>query len=108
MKESEEGVMSALEGWESSLSAREVVMVLDALDSWKVALFFFKWLQAHENSNLNIYTFNVILKVLRRGCQWKLAEGIAEEMIRGSPLPDNITYSTIISCANRCNYQVSS
>lgn len=107
MKESEEEVLSALNGWKISLSSRDLVAALNALNSWRVALFLFKWLQGQENSNLNIYTYNVILKVLRRGRQWKLAERIAEDMIHAGVLPDNITYSTIISCANQCDYQVS-
>lgn len=107
MNESEEEVLSVLNGWKISLSSRDIVAALNALNSWRIALFLFKWLQSQENSNLNIYTYNVILNVLRRGREWKLAEGIALDMIHAGVLPDNITYSTIISCANQCDFQVS-
>lgn len=99
--------MSAMEGWKGVLNSRDVVTLLNSLDSWRMGLSIFRWLQAQESSSLNIYTYNVMLKVLRRGRQWKLAEAIAEDMVLAGILPDNFTYSTIISCANRCNYQVS-
>ena len=47
--------------------------------------------------------YNVTMKSLRFGKQFGLIEELAHQMIdNGVPL-DNITYSTIISCAKKCN-----
>lgn len=105
-KESEEGVALALKDFGGALTTFDVVTVLNDLNSWKLALALFKWLRAERSSSLNIYTYNVMLKVLRRGLQWDFSERIALDMISVGILPDNITYSTLISCANRCNRQV--
>lgn len=104
--ESEAGVASAFKEFEGAISPFDVVTILNNLNSWRSALSLFKYLQAEQSSSLNIYTYNVMLKVLRRGRQWELSERIALDMIQAGILPDNITYSTLISCANRCNRQV--
>lgn len=105
-KESEEGVTLALKEFDGALTPYDVVTILNNLNSWRLALALFKWLRAERSLSLNIYTYNVMLKVLRRGRQWDLSERIALDMINVGILPDNITYSTLISCANRCNRQV--
>ncbi|KAG0559545.1 hypothetical protein KC19_10G113400 [Ceratodon purpureus] len=104
-KESEEGVALALKEFDGALTPFDVVTILNNLNSWRLALSLFKWLRAERSSSLNIYTYNVMLKVLRRGRQWDLSNGIALDMATVGILPDNITYSTLISCANRCNRQ---
>lgn len=104
--ESEEGMALALKEFEGAINPFDVVTILNNLNSWRSALSLFKWLQAEQSSSLNIYTYNVMLKVLRRGRQWELSERIALDMIHAGILPDNITYSTLISCANRCSHQV--
>ena len=96
----------ALKDFEAALTPFDVVAILNTLNSWRLALSLFKWLRAEQSSSLNIYTYNVMLKVLRRGRRWELAEPIAVDMIHAGILPDNITYSTLISFANRCNRQV--
>ncbi|KAI3741501.1 hypothetical protein L1987_59175 [Smallanthus sonchifolius] len=49
------------------------------------------------------YPYNVTMKPLRFGRQFQLIEDLTVEMIdNGVPL-DNITYSTVITCAKRSN-----
>jgi len=96
----------AMEGWKGFLNPKDVVTLLNAMERWQKAFAIFKWLQVHASGSLNIYTYNVMLKVLRQGRQWMLAEEIAEDMIRAGIPPDNFTFSTLISCASRCNNQV--
>lgn len=103
--ESEEGVALAMKQFEGSFDPYDVVAILNSLKSWRLALLLFRWLRAEHSSSLNIYTYNVMLKVLRRGRQWEFSQQIAEDMANADVRPDNITYSTLISCANRCNYQ---
>lgn len=104
--DSEEAVALAMKDFEGAITPFDVVTILNNLNSWRSALSLFKWLRAEQSSSLNIYTYNVMLKVLRRGRQWELSEWAARDMIHFGILPDNITYSTLISCANRCNRQV--
>ena len=43
------------------------------------------------------------MKSLRSAKQFELVEELAEEMVRNEVELDNITYSTIITCAKRCS-----
>lgn len=47
--------------------------------------------------------YNVTMKSLRYGRQFQLIEDLANEMVSNEVELDNITYSTIITCAKRCN-----
>lgn len=47
--------------------------------------------------------YNVTMKSLRFGRQFEGIEDLANEMIGNGVELDNITYSTIITCAKRCN-----
>lgn len=102
VEETEAGITLAMEGWDAPLSARSLVAILNALERWQKALPFFRWAQAKEY-DLNVYTFNVMLKLLRNGRQWELAERLVVEMSEKGLEPDNISYSTLISCGSRCN-----
>lgn len=47
--------------------------------------------------------YNVVMKSLRFGRQFELIDNLANEMVSNEIELDNITYSTIITCAKRCN-----
>ncbi|ERN09280.1 hypothetical protein AMTR_s00149p00067630 [Amborella trichopoda] len=48
--------------------------------------------------------YNVMMKSLRNGKQWEVLEELAMEMIEKGIQLDNVSYSTIITCAKRCNF----
>ncbi|KAL0904876.1 hypothetical protein M5K25_027035 [Dendrobium thyrsiflorum] len=87
----------------SPLPNSSALLLLNSLRPWHKAHRFFLWLQSKSPSSpLETIFYNVVLKSLRAGRQFSLAESLANEMIHiGVPL-DNITYSTLITCAKRC------
>ncbi|EFJ25474.1 hypothetical protein SELMODRAFT_442013 [Selaginella moellendorffii] len=96
-------VEAALESWDKSLSAKNIVTVLNNINRWEKALAFFEWLKARpELYEINRYTYNVMLKILRNGRQLELSEKLVEEMTGRGIQPDNYTFSTLINCAKRC------
>ncbi|KAF5205506.1 Pentatricopeptide repeat-containing protein [Thalictrum thalictroides] len=50
-----------------------------------------------------VILYNVTMKVFRKCRNFDKAEILFEEMIRAGVKPDNITFTTIISCARMCN-----
>lgn len=104
-EETEVGLSAALDEKVGSLSARDIVAIINSERSWRKAWLFFKWVNANDSFQLNVVVYNVLLKVLRRGEQWKIAREVVEKMVVDGPSPDNITYSTIISFAIRCHQQ---
>lgn len=102
-EETEQSVAAALDEHVSSLSPKDVVAIINYERSWPRALLFFNWVKANSPSSLNVYTYNVLLRVLRRGEQWETGRGLVEEMIEQGFPPDNYTYATIITFAIRCN-----
>eukprot|EP00249_Psilotum_nudum_P019730 c27391_g1_i2 orf=164-2380(-) len=99
----EEGMAFAFEGWEESLSCKDVVMILnEELDSEK-AVAFLNWLKRQRSFQPNLYVYNVMLKCFRRQRRWRATMELMDGMDQTGLKPDNVTYSTIISCAIRCN-----
>ncbi|KAK8916444.1 Pentatricopeptide repeat-containing protein [Platanthera zijinensis] len=81
----------------------DALLLLNSLRPWQKAHRFFLWLQSKSPSSpLDTIFYNVVLKSLRAGLRYDLADSLAVEMISlGVPF-DNITYSTLITCAKRC------
>lgn len=103
LKEVEEtvaGVERALEGWNKKLSSRTLVAILKVMEGWQKPYAFFSWAKTKPFCEVTVFTYNVVLRNLRQGVQYDLAESLVEEMFAKGIQPDNYTYSTIISCAN--------
>ncbi|XP_043695190.1 pentatricopeptide repeat-containing protein At5g46580, chloroplastic [Telopea speciosissima] len=79
------------------------LIVLNNLKPWQKTLFFFNWLKTQNLFPLETIFYNVTMKSLRFGREYQLIEDLAHEMIDTGLELDNITYSTIITCAKRCN-----
>ncbi|KAL6008498.1 hypothetical protein ACLOJK_034010 [Asimina triloba] len=78
-------------------------LVLNSLKPWPKTLQFFDWIKTQNLFPLETTFYNVTMKSLRFGKQYQLVETLAREMIREGVELDNVTYSTIISCAKRCS-----
>ncbi|KAJ8526211.1 hypothetical protein K7X08_028688 [Anisodus acutangulus] len=50
-----------------------------------------------------VIIYNVTLKVLRKNKDLDRGEKVFDEMLERGVKPDNVTFSTIISCARQCN-----
>ncbi|KAG2261855.1 hypothetical protein Bca52824_068934 [Brassica carinata] len=79
------------------------LLVLNSLREWQKTHMFFDWVKAKNLFPMETIFYNVAMKSLRFGRQFQLIEEMALEMVKDGVELDNITYSTIITCAKRCN-----
>ncbi|XP_030533519.1 pentatricopeptide repeat-containing protein At5g46580, chloroplastic [Rhodamnia argentea] len=80
----------------------DALLILNSLRPWQKAHLFLNWLKAQNLFPMETMFYNVTMKSLRFGRQFELIEDLTNEMIRDEIELDNITYSTIITCAKRC------
>ncbi|WCJ20664.1 pentatricopeptide (PPR) repeat-containing protein [Euphorbia peplus] len=79
------------------------LLVLNSLRPWEKAYMFFNWIDNEKLFPMETIFYNVAMKSLRFGKQFGLIEKLANQMVSNEVELDNITYSTIITCAKRCN-----
>ncbi|CAN1198975.1 Pentatricopeptide repeat-containing protein At5g46580, chloroplastic [Linum perenne] len=79
------------------------LLILNSLRSWEHSYMFFDWIKKQDLFPLETIFYNVVFKSLRFGKQFGMMEDLANEMVSNEIALDNITYSTIITCAKRCN-----
>ncbi|XP_010529124.1 PREDICTED: pentatricopeptide repeat-containing protein At5g46580, chloroplastic [Tarenaya hassleriana] len=85
------------------LTRDNALLVLNSLRPWQKTHLFFGWMKAQNLFPIETIFYNVTMKSLRFGRQFQLIEELALEMVRDGVELDNITYSTIITCAKRCS-----
>ncbi|KAL7593369.1 hypothetical protein Lser_V15G32661 [Lactuca serriola] len=100
---SEEAFLKVLEDIPHPPTRENALLVLNSLKPWEKAMFFFNWLKTQDSFPMETIFYNVTMKSLRFGRQFQLIEDLANEMISNGVALDNITYSTIITCAKRSN-----
>lgn len=102
-----EGSPEEVSGLLSSLGdkpdPKEAVFIINRLQSWQKAYLAFQYFEAKEGFSVDLILYNVTMKLLRKGRQWDLVEQLAEQLVGEGMKPDNVTFSTIISCARHCN-----
>nr|GME00028.1 pentatricopeptide repeat-containing protein At5g46580, chloroplastic [Ipomoea batatas] len=98
----EEGFMAVLEEIPESPTKENALLVLNSLRDWQKSLLFLNWIKAKDLFPLETIFYNVAMKSLRFGRQFEHIERLAFEMVENGVELDNITYSTIITCAKRC------
>lgn len=79
------------------------LLVLNSLRPWQKTLLFFNWIKTLNLFPIETIFYNVTMKSLRFGRQFQHIENLAYEMIENGVELDNITYSTVITSAKRCN-----
>ncbi|CAI9095426.1 OLC1v1031380C1 [Oldenlandia corymbosa var. corymbosa] len=99
----EAAFQAVLEEIPHSPTKENTLLVLNSLKPWQKTLFYFNWVKAQNTFPMETIFYNVTMKSLRFGRQFQHIENLANEMIENGVQLDNITYSTIISCAKRCN-----
>ncbi|KAA8522073.1 hypothetical protein F0562_012613 [Nyssa sinensis] len=85
------------------LTRENALLVLNSLRPWQKTHLFFNWIKTQNLFPIETIFYNVTMKSLRFGRQFQLIEDLANDMINNDVDLDNITYSTIITCAKRCN-----
>ncbi|KAL6547937.1 hypothetical protein OROHE_009642 [Orobanche hederae] len=99
----ESDFLAVIEGIPHPPTRENALLVLKSLRPWQKSLVFFNWVKAQNVFPMETIFYNVIMKSLRFGRQFQHIENLAFEMIEKEIALDNITYSTIITCAKRCN-----
>ncbi|XP_073047749.1 pentatricopeptide repeat-containing protein At5g46580, chloroplastic-like [Primulina eburnea] len=95
--------LAVVEGIPTAPSRENTLLVLNGLRPWQKSLLFFNWVKSQNLFPIETIFYNVTMKSLRFGRQFQHIEDLALEMIEKGIELDNITYSTIITCAKRCN-----
>ncbi|XP_060183866.1 pentatricopeptide repeat-containing protein At4g16390, chloroplastic [Lycium barbarum] len=82
---------------------QDAVVTLNNMSNTETALLALKYFQEKLKLSKEVIIYNVTLKVLRKNKDLERAEKVFDEMLERGVKPDNVTFSTIISCARQCN-----
>lgn len=99
----EEDVYAVLNGLGETPVEQDAVIVLNNMDNPHTALLALKYFQSKVALNREVILYNVTFKVFRKCRDFDKAELLFEEMLQRGVKPDNITFTTIISCGRMCN-----
>ncbi|GLJ22551.1 hypothetical protein SUGI_0424430 [Cryptomeria japonica] len=102
-KPTQKAIFEVLDSLQETPSPKTVTTTMNGFQDWKRAYCFFQWLRKNEDFQMNTVIYNVTMKILRKGRQWGRVEELVEDMLDQGIDPDNITFSTVISCARQCN-----
>ncbi|XP_022142513.1 pentatricopeptide repeat-containing protein At4g16390, chloroplastic [Momordica charantia] len=99
----EEDVADVLKGMGSNILEQDAVAVLNNMSNSSTALLALQMFQKVLKSSKKAILYNVTLKVLRKSRDMEGAEKLFDEMLKRGVKPDNVTFSTVISCARLCS-----
>eukprot|EP00262_Sarcandra_glabra_P006777 TRINITY_DN19332_c0_g1_i1.p1 TRINITY_DN19332_c0_g1~~TRINITY_DN19332_c0_g1_i1.p1 ORF type:complete len:712 (+),score=98.25 TRINITY_DN19332_c0_g1_i1:146-2281(+) len=100
---SESAFLATIQELQHPPTRENALLILNSLKPWQKTHLFFNWIKTQNFFPLETIFYNVAMKSLRQGKQYELIEELANEMIEKGIELDNVTYSTIITCAKRCN-----
>ncbi|KAH0466510.1 hypothetical protein IEQ34_003748 [Dendrobium chrysotoxum] len=81
----------------------DAVIILNNMENSAAALSALDWFLQNLKLEKEVILFNVTLKVLRKCRAWNDVECLLTKMLEKGIKPDNITFSTVISCARVCD-----
>lgn len=96
---SENDVFEALKGLGDRILEQDAVVVLNNMTNPENALLALKYFQQNLRPKREVILYNVTLKVCRKGKDLDRAEKLFDELLERGVQPDNVTFSTMISCA---------
>ncbi|KAK6774864.1 hypothetical protein RDI58_025865 [Solanum bulbocastanum] len=99
----EEDVFNVLSDLGDKVVEQDAVVTLNNMTNAETALLAMKYFQQRLKLSKEVIVYNVTLKVLRKNKDLDRAEKVFDEMLERGVKPDNVTFSTIISCARQCN-----
>ncbi|KAL6990634.1 Pentatricopeptide repeat-containing protein, chloroplastic [Sarracenia purpurea var. burkii] len=95
----EEDVFKILAGLGDNIVEQDAVIVLNNMSNPETAPIVLNFFQQKLKLNKEVILYNVTLKVFRKSRDLERAEKLFDEMLDRGIKPDNVTFSTIISCA---------
>ncbi|XP_038983511.1 pentatricopeptide repeat-containing protein ATP4 homolog, chloroplastic-like [Phoenix dactylifera] len=96
-------VTAAISALADRPTEQDAVTVLNCMENSANAVLALRWFQNSIKIDKEVILYNVTLKVLRKSKNWDGVEALWKEMLERGVKPDNVTFSTIISCARFCN-----
>ncbi|XP_061339850.1 pentatricopeptide repeat-containing protein At4g16390, chloroplastic [Gastrolobium bilobum] len=82
---------------------QDVVVVINNMMNSETAPLVHKYFKGKIRVTREVILYNVTLKVFRKCRDLDGAEKLFDEMLESGVKPDNVTFSTIISCARMCS-----
>ncbi|PSS10437.1 Pentatricopeptide repeat-containing protein [Actinidia chinensis var. chinensis] len=95
----ENDVFGILVGLGNKVVEQDAVVVLNNMSNSETAPIVLKYFQQKLELTKEVILYNVTLKVMRKCKDLDRAEKLFDEMLKRGIKPDNVTFSTIISCA---------
>ncbi|XP_027332126.1 pentatricopeptide repeat-containing protein At4g16390, chloroplastic [Abrus precatorius] len=95
----EEDVSQVLKDLEGKVLEQDAVIVINNMTNSHVAPLVLQYFQRRTRPSREVILYNVTLKVFRKCRDLDAMEKLFDEMIERGVKPDNVTFSTIISCA---------
>ncbi|KAG7019368.1 Pentatricopeptide repeat-containing protein, chloroplastic, partial [Cucurbita argyrosperma subsp. argyrosperma] len=99
----EDDVADVLKRIDSKILEQDAIGVLNNMSNSQTALLVLRYFQDVLKSSKQAVFYNVTLKVFRKCRDFEGAEKLFDEMLERGVKPDNVTFSTIISCARLCS-----
>ncbi|PRQ28216.1 putative Smr domain, tetratricopeptide-like helical domain, pentacotripeptide-repeat region of PROPR [Rosa chinensis] len=99
---SEGDVIGILKGLGDRVLEQDAVVVLNNMVNPENALLVLKYFQQRFKPKREVVLYNVTLKVFRKCKDLERAEKLFYEILERGVKPDNVTFSTMISCARMC------
>uniref|UniRef100_A0A5B7BJZ9 Smr domain-containing protein n=1 Tax=Davidia involucrata TaxID=16924 RepID=A0A5B7BJZ9_DAVIN len=98
-----EDVSNVLVGLGDNIIEQDAVVVLNHMSNPETATIVLKYFQQRLKLTKEVILYNVTIKVFRKCGDLERAEKMFDEMLKRGVKPDNVTFSTIISCARLCS-----
>ncbi|KAK9935858.1 hypothetical protein M0R45_012733 [Rubus argutus] len=95
-------VIHILKGLGDTILEQDAVVVLNNMVNPENALLSLDYFQHRFKPKREVILYNVTLKVFRKCKDLERAEKLFDEMLERGIKPDNVTFSTLISCARMC------
>ncbi|EXB29541.1 hypothetical protein L484_010599 [Morus notabilis] len=95
----EDEVSKVLESLGGKILEQDAVVILNNMVNSDIAILALKYYLKNFKPNREVILYNVTLKVFRKCKNLGGAEKLFDEMLERGVKPDNVTFSTMISCA---------
>ncbi|KAM1894075.1 hypothetical protein FF1_037140 [Malus domestica] len=99
----ESDVSEALKGLGDNILEQDAVVVLNNMNNPENALLALNYFHKRLKPKREVILYNVTLKVCRKGKDLDRAEKLFDQLLQRGVKPDNVTFSTMISCARMCS-----
>ncbi|KAG2688630.1 hypothetical protein I3760_09G105500 [Carya illinoinensis] len=99
----EEDVAEVLGALGDRILEQDAVIVLNNAMNPDTALLALRYFQQRLKPNREVVLYNVTIKVFRKCRDLVGAEKLFDEMLERGLKPDNVTFSTLITCARMCS-----